>query len=114
MPSWEERNRWLEKGLEKMEEPMHWSNKVRCSRELVGNVNNTPRENKTSSTNDNDVTDGVVLPPGDEPDSKYEWTVVDGTLEEHARKLEHEGYTLQWLGEHIVKAIPPGKAKILW
>lgn len=92
MPTWEERNRWLEKGLEQMEEPMHWSNKVRCSRRLVDNVNNTHGENITLSTNDSE--------------SEYEWVVIDGTLEEHAERLEREGYTLQWLGEHVVKVIP--------
>ncbi len=110
MPSWEARTRWLGKGLEHMDRPMHWSNKVRCSRGLVDNVITTQIENKTSSTSTSN--EGVTT-SGEEVQArhrepKYEWVIVHGRLDVVAVYLERRGYVLQWLGEHVVKVLPRG------
>jgi len=60
MPTIEERNRWLEIGLERMDKPMHWNHKVRHSKGIasikasVDDVNNTHSESITSSTEPED------------------------------------------------------------
>jgi len=60
------------------------------------------------------ITDSDSLPPDGDPKPKYRWGIVDVTLEEHAEELEKQGYILQWLGEHIVRLIPPDRSQTAW
>ena len=110
MPTWVERNQWLEKGLEKMEETMQWKNKVRYSKKLFSgdgdgdNVTNTRSESITSPLSDNS-------PPTNERANhgEYERIIVPHPIEEVVRRLEEQGYSVQWLSEegYMAFVIPP-------
>ena len=103
MPTWTDRNTWLEKGLEKMDELMHWKHKVRHARGLfidgdngkVGNISRIGDE----LTMLNDKPDNKQVVGKKISENKYERVIVPHPIEEVVMKLEREGYTVQWLSE---------------
>lgn len=135
MPTIDERNRWLEKGLERMTEPMNWTHKVRHSKELldsdVDDVSNTQGEYITSSTEDIEAIELVAKFPlasiadrVHRADGKVDamdllrfhilcrrfshyWEIRAKPLEELVTELESQGYAPDWLTGDIVNLIPP-------
>lgn len=171
-PTYSERTKWLDVGLEQMNDASNWNHKVRHSRGIasikanVDNVNNTRREYITLSTQecwdlemvkmqlvevvmqgkrqvevDKDLglkkarawlverrgeqlepygvfelqmyEDGATLLLCDATVDKAsfpsgQWDIVAKTLQEVVTDLESQGYTADWLTEHIVCFIPPG------
>jgi len=117
MPTWMDRNQWLEKGLEMMDEPMRWKNKVRYSKKLFGgdgeddDVSGTAGENVTSLPSDNNQPTNEWE---NQSKSKYERIVVPLPIEEVVKRLEEQGYLVQWLSEegNVAFVIPPGSGPI--
>lgn len=113
MPTWTDRNIWLEKGLEKMDELMHWKHKVRHSHGLFicrdnDKVGNLPRM-RNESTMLNDKPDNKQAVSGKVSENKYERVIVPHPIEEVVVKLEREGYRVQWCSEEglVAFVIPP-------
>lgn len=114
-PPWSERNQWLEKGLEKMDKPMYWSNKVRHSRDLLSDdiVANTSSDGPISPPSDNESTE-ITLNTHQPSEPKYERSIVPYSIEEVVKQLEDNGYTVQWLSEegNVAFLIPPRNGPI--
>lgn len=103
MPTWSERNQWLEEGLEKMDEVMLWKHKIRHSRGLFVCGDNDIASN-TSKVGDeltmlNDKPDNKQVVSNKISENKYERVIVPYPIEEVVAKLELEGFTVQWCSE---------------
>lgn len=112
MPTSAERNEWLERGLETMNELMYWKNKVRHSRGLLGGdgdkVDNAPREYVASSPS-NDESEDKPETARQVSEPKYEKVIVPYPIGEVVRQLEKQGYTVQWCSEegNLAFVAPP-------
>jgi len=114
MPAWSLRNEWLGKGLEKMEEAMNWTKKVRYSRDLFSHDNDSNAADTSSEFRTSTTADDKPEASGQVGESEYERVIVPYPIEDVVAKLEQQGYTVQWCSEEglVAFVIPPRNGPI--